>query len=216
MNELLDRLSALVGAGTRPAPAEISAVFAAAEQEPDSHPSFWHPLGFVHVRLYAEPGRSLRLHLWPRGRRVLQEPLWLIHDHIFTLRSVILVGAVRNTVYEAIESEHARYRIYEVSYGGPDSSRNKLTATSALVLPRSTLSEGHVAGAAYSIPPSVFHESVVSEDVCAATLVLTSDPLPLSPRVVGDASAPSTISVERRRCSTDELRRVLAEFRALL
>jgi len=202
--------------GRVPERSQLSTLFDAIEHHPQFHPSFWHPLGFVHMRLHALDAKSLRLHFWPAGQRRPQAPLWPIHDHIFDIRSVILVGSVENTQYEVTRTEQSPHRIYEVKYGGGNSTLNQLTATSDFVVSQETLIEEHATGGSYSIARTVFHKSVVPPDKRAATLVVTSNPLPASPRVIGETSAALTIDVTRRPCSPEALRSILAEFQASL
>jgi hypothetical protein len=214
--EFWHRLYELTEHGAGPTHSQLLTLFDAAERYPDLHPSFWHPLGFLHIKLHARGVKGLRLHLWPQRQRQAQAPFWPIHDHIFNLRSLILFGTVRNTLYKVTRAETSPYRIYEVRYGGSDSTLNQLTATSELVLPQETSIEEHVAGTTYWIEHTVFHQSMVAEDRPAATLVVTSDHLSLSPRVIGNATAPPIIDVRRRSCSAEDLGSILAECRTLL
>ena len=202
--------------GRVPESSQLLILFDSIEHHPQSHPSFWHPLGFVHIRLHAHDTKSLRLHFWPERQRQPQGPFWPIHDHIFDIRSVVLLGSVENALYEVTSAEQSPHRIYDVKYGGRDSTLNQLIATSEFVVSRETLIERHATGTSYSIARTVFHKSVVPPDQRAATLVVTSNPLPVTPRVIGETAAAPAIDVTRRPCSPEALRSILAGFRASL
>ena len=71
-------------------------MIAALACQPEFH---YHPLGFVYARLAAEHGVAIRLHIWSDLART-QEPVWDIHDHIFSFSSLVLFGATRNECFE--------------------------------------------------------------------------------------------------------------------
>ncbi len=81
-----------------------------------------HPLGFFACRWSLGEGRSLRIHLWSKRFEWAQEPGWEIHDHVFSFSSLLLVGELRNSVYDIDATPSAdRYSVYEVLYDGSES-----------------------------------------------------------------------------------------------
>ena len=59
----------------------------------------WHPLGFILCKLSEEGERKIRLHIWPNNNDRMQNPAWLIHDHLFHLKSWVIAGKIENTEY---------------------------------------------------------------------------------------------------------------------
>src|SRR5438552_10297529 len=82
-------------------------------------PAFHHPLGFIHVKIFADDANAVRLHIWPLQREQPTETGWPIHDHVFSLASYILHGSLVNRQYVVTPvNAEATYRIYEVRYQG--------------------------------------------------------------------------------------------------
>ena len=157
----------------------------------------WHPLGFVLMKLEPAPPELgfTRLHVWPEGRRHAQEPRWLIHDHVFALDSLVLVGEIENLEFETCEgSEH---RIYSVRY---ENGASVLVATDQLVMSTLTKRERYCAGDRYSIAQGVFHRSWVESGSLCGTLVVTKEHVTADPRVLGALDALETYRYERHRC----------------
>src|SRR5690606_31223069 len=72
----------------------------------------WHPLGFVMCRVARWGSRSLRVHIWPNHNGHQQIPAWMIHDHLFHLKSWVLSGEIENTEY-VIDVGGKEHLIYE-------------------------------------------------------------------------------------------------------
>ena len=120
-------------------------------------PTTKHPLGFMHFELTSIVGRApserVRLHLWSQETREWQDRLGTIHSHTWELNSLVLLGGLKDTVYEAVENGAGKYRAVEVTYGpsGPESkptgdlfelrgaSVREVTASHAYRLPAGTL-----------------------------------------------------------------------------
>lgn len=87
-----------------------------------------HPLGFLACRWLLGNGRVLRLHLWSKEFGWAQEPGWEIHNHVFSFSSLILLGVLKNQVYEVNEITQpccGEHTVYEVSY---NDSESRMTA----------------------------------------------------------------------------------------
>jgi hypothetical protein len=94
MDEVLLRL--LRGTAPQAAAEEIRASRAmVAGLASGNHQARWktHPLGFFHLAEDVGQGAHLRVHVWPREWAVSNEQVGgEIHDHVFDLRSLVLVG----------------------------------------------------------------------------------------------------------------------------
>src|SRR5690554_247700 len=84
----------------------------------------WHPLGFAMCRVARRGKASIRVHVWPSHNRYQQTPAWLIHDHLFHLKSWVLAGEIKNQEY-MIKPNGKDHVIYEARYEGDCSTLNK-------------------------------------------------------------------------------------------
>lgn len=146
-------------------------------------PPMWHALGFLHCRIATFPTGTLRLHIWPKGIRHASEQANKIHNHIFSLRSTVLCGTLKNVRYDVAPSDHTpeSYQFHKVEYLH-DGSRLKPTTEYCKAIALD--SEHYQAGQTYSIAIGQFHETVV-RDLFVATLVSTYDHREISPRMLG-------------------------------
>src|SRR5947209_6695548 len=79
-----------------------------------------HPLGFMHVDmtpLAALPGAALRLHLWSKRTLEAADVLGNMHDHIWSLKSVVLVGAITDVQLEPVPTKGGPFTLAQVTYG---------------------------------------------------------------------------------------------------
>ncbi len=168
-----------------------------------------HPLGFRVARLIADDSAALRLHIWPQSSRSAQ-PGFDIHDHAFDLASFVLLGELRQAVYEIATSRPATHAVYEVGYDKTGSVLRKSETAVAISPKEKRLLH---AGETYSLPAGEFHELDRASAQCAATLVLTMQ-AGGSPRSLGPLDGPAIIRFERSsyaRSAFDELTEA-AEF----
>jgi hypothetical protein len=168
-----------------------------------------HPLGFLHTTLLETKHAALRFHAWRPGMRPVQQPAWLTHTHIFELRSIVLFGRLKNSIFEWSEESHEpEARLYEVSYVDGVS---RITATDRLGNVNLKSSSDVHAGVEYSVPYGSFHQTAVSEDLFTATIALTRKRSG-SPLVVGTVDG-DTFYCYARNELTPELRdEVVAEI----
>lgn len=140
----------------------------------------WHPLGFVSCTLASAPDWALKVHLWPKGKRLSKSPNWPIHDHAFRIESRILHGTLRNREYSLTPG--TRCELYRVVYENKSSGLVRTRSLTDVKLTKSTV---HVTDDSYSIERSEFHNTVVSIDTSAATVVLKTNRGDSFPLVVG-------------------------------
>lgn len=168
----------------------------------------WHPLGFVMARVSEpEPDTVLRVHVWHPQLRRPQEPLWPIHDHTYDLTSCVLVGALRNIVYNTYVG--AESRIYAVEY---QRDRSSLAATSTTANVRSAHAQEVCAGDTYSVRASALHATEVDSGETVVTTLVTRT-IGGQARVIGPADGPESLSYDRShldRAECDRFRAVLA------
>ena len=144
----------------------------------------WHPLGFVSCIIKQEKDHTVRVHVWPEGERRVKNPDWPIHTHAYYLSSYILEGSIRDIRYKTIEN--GNYAAYSVRYfeGG---SEIKLTDERVGVKP--IIDEIRVAGEDYEVDLGVYHQSSVSLEHSAVTLVALSNFSNEPPLVLGEQVA---------------------------
>lgn len=170
-----------------------------------------NPNGFYVARLYTnDDGRNIRLHIWPRVGRWLQDERLMIHDHVYSLRSLVLCGRLMNEYFHVEQiNDHATYRFYEVKY---DKHSSWLEGTQTSVKIRKYRTVEYDLGTVYTIDSDTFHLARVSADMLTATLVLTSSPLNKAPSVVGPSDYPHKIVFERRGVESKSTRKLLTEL----
>lgn len=170
----------------------------------------WHPLGFIMCKLLERDGTNIRLHIWPPDGGRVQEPRWMIHDHIFHLRSWVLKGTVFNREYEA-DADGDEFSLYEASYVDNKSVLTRRQERIGLI-PKSAYEIR--SGGCYSISAGILHESeLVGEDV-GVTVLLTEESKQRTPLVVGSLNGKDKYEYSRESVSKEELRRLLEAIRA--
>jgi hypothetical protein len=154
-------------------------------------PFHQHPLGFLVARIDGEAGTAIRLHIWSDYSDARQTG-FEVHDHAFDLKSLVVVGEVKQTTYDAVEQSDGAFRIYSVRYGHQGSS---LAATRRLVdlVPRQEVNV--IEGQSYSLKAQVLHR-LECVGQCAATIVLTLD-RGTSPLTIGPKDGPKELRSER-------------------
>jgi len=129
-----------------------------------------HPNGFVQLDL--APGE--RLHIWPDQplpRPRIEVP---IHDHSFSFDSHVLVGAIRNSIYQARPETEGLHRIFEifpfmaVGIHNPFTLKDRRRHHMEVVSTNTTR-----AGEDYSFPAFELHETYV-EGFTATVITVTA------------------------------------------
>jgi hypothetical protein len=174
----------------------------------------WHPLGFVHCKLFQNDDTILRLHIWPSSERRYQEPQFTIHDHIFDMTSYVVTGVQTNVLYKVHEDSGAPTgKLYSVGYVEGESwvtDIGRLVSCSELSRTKYKTNE------TYSMTDAVFHESDIPDDMLTCTLVTTKNKLPRTPVVIGPVDGEKEYRYVRENCSLDLvaqlLQKVLLQF----
>jgi hypothetical protein len=119
-----------------------------------------HPLGFLHVNLTPAvqnrvDGETLRLHVWGTGDAQPDE-LGALHEYTWALKSLVIVGELRDKNYVAKSDSDGPYQGVRVHYG----ARNSFTLDGnwSLNLLRDRVVRG---GEIYSVEPRVIHETML-------------------------------------------------------
>lgn len=139
-----------------------------------------HPNGFIQIDK-PEAGKC-RVHIWTAGdelpKQGSQHP---VHDHIFDMRSEVLMGEMTNLLFDFArdgdpthELHRARYRVAHDSTLLPTGERGRLEVSSKVRVP---------AGSAYWMPAFVLHESRVAVRPTVTLMVATKIYLPAKPVV---------------------------------
>lgn len=142
-----------------------------------------YPLGFVHTRCVSE-GIEMRCHLWSQSREC-QDHRLLVHDHVFSFSSRVIVGRIQNVTYSTEKNVDGAHELYTVTYEGDDSVltpsglRVNLVETSRVDVPAYGL---------YNIPSGTFHESRPLSSNLICTLLLPTPAEATEARVVGPVS----------------------------
>lgn len=174
------------------------AVVAALTMAADADEVAWHPTGFVVARLAERGDETLRLHIWPDGDRVYGEPLWPLHDHAFSLTSLVLAGAVGSQKVHVsdVEAGLGSRRRYAVDYGA-GGRRSQLIACRGVVQTREGAMRTTLPGAVYKIAAGEFHASSAAPNRLSATLVATRTESSRPPFVLGPVAGRAAIDVRR-------------------
>ena len=126
-----------------------------------------HPLGFYVFNLgKTEDGVIIRLHIWDRTLQKQNSELE-IHNHIFNMTSLILVGSLINENYEIKEVDRGRGFLYEVNYVENNSVLKKVKNNIFLKL---TDSKKILTNEFYSLNESIFHNTFTEENYVATIL----------------------------------------------
>ena len=164
----------------------------------------WHPTGFVVGKLRVSEHGTLRLHVWPDDARVYGEPHWPVHDHVFSLESLVLVGAVVSREHEVVDDPAGSMRRWAVDYGPGRDSRLVPEGEPVTMRPAAPITTR--AGEAYSVDAGRFHASTVPEGQLAATLVATRVTGRQRPFVLGPAQPREPIDVRRMTVAPERWR----------
>jgi hypothetical protein len=175
--------------------------------------AFRHPLGFLHVELTPllrlPRAERLRLHIWP-STSYLGDPAGNIHDHTWSLTSVVLRGSLRDRNYEPIPCERGAYTGTRVVYGEQNAFVDDSRYSLEKVADRTV-----VPGQVYKVPARVVHRTDVTT-AQTVTVVLAEETQDErgGPLLLHRDGAVVGTSV-RARVSTAELSRELSAVRRL-
>ena len=159
-----------------------------------------HPHGFWIVLLNKSEMQEWRFHYWPRGPRKITGMPAMIHTHDRVVDSRILVGELKNILYNTTNIGSDGRPIYEVAYYGDKfvqetSNVLKKTGEQAKVVPKvATILQ---IGNSYRVEPHTYHEAVVPKELSTATIVCMHSRVPGPAKVLGLPSYPEEIVFQR-------------------
>ncbi|WP_210573727.1 hypothetical protein [Streptomyces sp. GESEQ-4] len=145
----------------------------------ESFQAFLHPLGFIHAELTELldeqfAGMRVRVHIWTSPCPE-SDALGLVHDHMWELKSCVLVGELTDLTIEAVAEDRGSHDAIRVKYG----SKNEFTHEGRVNL-REVQRRNVGPGQVYHIPSRRIHETVI--DVApVVTLLVSKDDPPGSP-----------------------------------
>ena len=151
-----------------------------------------HPLGFYAIKIGSNHKNvNLRLHIW-NGDLSPQNKNLMIHNHVFDMKSLIIMGQLTNVIYEINGDKNGLpCYTYETSYTNTQSLLTKVNSKSYLSTKRS---HDVMSGEYYSLERGLYHESIWRDDNYTATLLRTEahehlDPIVISKEDLGDQIA---------------------------
>lgn len=139
-----------------------------------------HPYGFLQLSLSDTGWRDAgyRLHVWSEELPPMKMPEFKVHDHIYSVKSTVLLGKLKDTRYSVIPDMNGDYVVFEATQG-------KLVNTAVRVYCDETSVLYIEKGEEYFIPKGDFHSSK-SLAPLTATLFQKVDAEPQrSPKVIG-------------------------------
>lgn len=168
----------------------------------------WHPLGFIFCKLSEEGERKIRLHIWPNNKERMQKPAWLIHNHMFDLKSWVVSGEIENTEYLVVEGK-PNYRVYNARYEKDGSVLYRTESLICLKVNRRLLLS---AGEVYEVPSGAFHQSVMSSESTTVTVCETINQPNISPIIAGEINGGCRYSYIRAQVDKNDLHAIIAKI----
>ena len=141
-----------------------------------------HPYGFLQLALTDTAWRDsgYRLHVWSDELPPMKRPEFQVHDHIYGVRSQILLGELRDTQYIVNEDPQGEYLLFKATPEKLFNTKQKVSCTKRSV---SYLS----AGDKYFVPKGDFHSSESLTPLTATLFQKLDADLSRSPDVVGSS-----------------------------
>ncbi|MBL8775333.1 MAG: hypothetical protein JNK12_05360 [Acidimicrobiales bacterium] len=174
--------------------------------------SIWHPLGFYRMEFGADSaGDRYAFHVWPAGMRSTQEPEWLVHRHVWPLKSFVTLGRLRDDQFDepAVQADEVGARYLAVVVPG----KSTLVRTGE-ELALSGLESALFEDAFYEIDLNRFHRTtVLLDELCITTVRIGPRSKPNSD-VLGDVDGPAEVAYERRPVDLDSRIHALRELRS--
>lgn len=118
-----------------------------------------HNNGFIQLDVTDD----VRLHVWGDPRIPRQKTYTPIHDHVFKLKSRILVGRLINLRYDIIPTQYGDYTIYQAECRYGHDTELKPTEIKCCVSTRyAELIQVNTRNREYYMPACEFHETVAT------------------------------------------------------
>ncbi len=126
----------------------------------------WHGNGFVQLPLNARQ----RLHVWSNETTPLPENNATTHNHVWGMRSFVLMGALTHETYNVTMDGEGRYDRHMVN---SENEFVRVARVSAYSTGRYRLAEG----SGYFFPSGSYHTSVAA----SAMTLIDKEPMPFAP-----------------------------------
>ena len=141
-----------------------------------------HPYGFLQLSLSERAWRDSgdRLHLWSDDLPQMKRPEFQVHDHIYGVRSQVLLGILRDTQYMVANDQQGEYLLFKAAAGKLLNTGQKVTCTKRKV-------SYFGAGEQYSVVKGDFHSSESLTPLTATLFHKYDADLSRSPSVLGSA-----------------------------
>ncbi len=166
----------------------------------------WHPLGFVHGTVGRVGDTAVRLHIWHPSLRRIQDPAWLVHDHVWDLESLLLAGELTNEDYLSEQAPDGDRLLYTVAYN----EQTSVLASSGLrVFSELDAATPIPVHETYRVSRGAFHSTTVPLRRGAVTLALAKDEPGPPARVVGEVMDRESFEYVRQVLRPNERSRVL-------
>lgn len=162
-----------------------------------------HPNGFLQLDL----DESRRLHVWDESlpRQVVRTP---IHDHVFTFRSRVILGAVTNVHLRLVDSPEGNFVVHRAVDRAGEETR--LESTGQRVFAEVESTDRYEAGDMYDFPALQFHDSH-PEGRTATVMVKLPARYADGPRVLVPYGQRPDNAFEREAADTERLWELVCE-----
>jgi hypothetical protein len=145
-----------------------------------------HPLGFYFIRLAARGDTTIRLHYWSARHRENGTAMTPYHDHVWSLCSCVIAGAIENVLLELDPDETGDFQVADINQIG---NVDEVVPRSSRVRIRIQSTETHRAGEFYEMPPRIFHYTNVRPGETALTVVQATTTVKGGPRTLVPVSS---------------------------
>jgi len=163
-----------------------------------------HGNGFIQLDL----SETVRLHVWGHRDIPRQAVPTQVHDHTFNFRSRVLVGAITNVVYGAIDDPDGSFMVYEAQPNVGEDTRLVSTGRRVRLVECSRL--WIQAGDSYLMAAGEFHESIVSRPTATVITKTATQLRPIGRTLVPVGAQPDN-AFNRYGESPEKLWRIIAE-----
>ena len=165
-----------------------------------------HAYGFYIISAYALSGIRVRFHVWLKGIRRAQAPVWPPHCHRSTMTSHVLHGGLTNVTWPDLLIGFGQPLYYVVIEEG----RSFLHRTPVELTLGAERREHVAAGQSYVVPKGIIHDTQVPPDGECVTMCLFHTDRSGKSLVVGAADAADRIETNRLDLSRGEAEAALS------
>lgn len=190
----------------------LKGVMLAGAEQMKSWAGYEHPYGFQVLHSDRDPfGRVVRLHWWKEDPAKADE--YLIHDHVYHLKSFVLTGSIVQTRYIVCSEGEPTHREYRGIYG---TNTSTVVPTNILARLSGIGVDVVAAGETYALPPGSLHSVRVERGKNTATLVLATFPEKApEPLIFGPIPEPTPVEFYRRPLTCSEKEQLVQEIISL-